>query len=66
VRTFKSEPWSAFAEVLRAAGYRACAEDPGPGATIGFDGDGQAIVLKRDARSAADAVDAIRSHMKAG
>jgi hypothetical protein len=51
--------WGSFAFALQRAGYRPCREDPGPGASVGFDDGGQVIILKRDARSAAETTDAL-------
>jgi hypothetical protein len=51
--------WSPFADALGQAGWQPCRDDPGPGAAIAFDGRGQAIVIKRDARNATELVDAL-------
>lgn len=58
-RKTKTEAWAPFAAALQQAGYQSCADDPGPGAAVGFDGNGHAVVLRRDARSAAETVDAL-------
>jgi hypothetical protein len=55
----KTVAWGPFAATLRRAGYQPCEAEPGPGAAVGFDGGGQAVVLKRDARSATEMVDAL-------
>jgi hypothetical protein len=54
-------PWSAFAEALRQAGYDPGTADPGPGAVVSFDVRGRAVVLRSDAKCAADTIEAIRS-----
>jgi hypothetical protein len=59
-------PWSEFAATLRAAGYRPGPMDPGPGAVVGFDHDGGAVVLARDTRSAAQTVGVIRERLALG
>jgi hypothetical protein len=58
-RRNKGVAWDAFASALLQAGYQSCGEDSGPGAAVGFDGGGEAVVLQRDARSAAETVDAL-------
>ena len=64
VRKTRAVAWGTFAAALRQADYESCGEDPGPGAAVGFDGDGQAVVLKRDAKSAAETVDALCSRLE--
>jgi hypothetical protein len=53
------QPWGPFADALQRTGYRPPEPDPGPGAVIGFDGAGRAVVLRRDVRSAVEIVDAL-------
>ena len=52
-------PWSTFANSLRQAGYPPCGDDAGPGAVVGFKPGGEMVILKRNAKSAAEMVDAI-------
>jgi len=53
-------PWEPFARSLQATGYTCLASDPGPGAVVGFEADGQAIVLATNARHPTDFVEPIR------
>jgi hypothetical protein len=64
VRKTRAVAWNTFAAALRQAGYQPCGEDPGTGGVVGFNGGGQAVVLKRDARSAAETVDALCSRLE--
>src|SRR5262245_7107794 len=64
VRKFRPVAWAAFETGLRQSGYQSCGEDPGAGAVVGFDGGGQAVVLKRDARSAEETVAALCSRLE--
>jgi hypothetical protein len=64
VRKTSAVAWGTFATALQQADFKPSGEDPGPGATVGFDRDGQAIVLKRDAKSAAETVDALCSRLE--
>ena len=59
----KSVAWDPFAAALQRAGYQSCGEDPGPGAAVGFDCGGQALILKRNARSPAETVEALCSRV---
>ena len=52
-------PWSTFANSLRQAGYPPCGDDAGPGAVVGFKPGGEMVILKRDAKTAVEMVDAI-------
>ena len=52
-------PWGTFANALRQAGYPRCGDDAGPGAIVGFKPGGETVILKRDARTAEEVVDAI-------
>lgn len=63
-RKTKAVAWGPFAAALQRTGYRPCLEDPGPGTAVGFDGGGQAVILKRDAKSAAETVDALRTRVR--
>jgi hypothetical protein len=51
--------WDTFVAGLRQAGYRPCADDPGPGAVVTFAADGEAVVCQRDATTAPQIVDAL-------
>ena len=64
VRKTSALTWDAFAAALKRADYRPCSEDPGPGATVGFDQGGQAIVLQRDAKSAVETVNVLCSRVE--
>ena len=64
VRRTTAVSWGTFAAALQQAGYQPCGEDSEPGAVVGFDGMGQAVVLKRDARNAAETVDVLCNRLK--
>ena len=52
-------PWRTFANSLRQAGYPPCGDDAGPGAVVGFKPGGETVILKRNAKTAAEMVEAI-------
>jgi hypothetical protein len=62
-RKAAAKAWIPFADALRRAGHKPCREDPGPGAAIAFDAAGGAIVIKCDAQSATETVDALCRHV---
>jgi hypothetical protein len=51
--------WPDFVSALADCGYAVTTADPGPGAVLGFDRDGQTIVLAQGVRSPAEYVDPI-------
>jgi hypothetical protein len=55
--------WAEFASDLQKCGYTP-GEDPGEGATFGFDESGKAIILSRDAHSPADYVSTVKGWLK--
>jgi len=64
VRNIRAAAWPTFAAALKQSGYQSCEKDPGAGAVVGFNGGGEAIVLKRDARSAEETVSALCSRLE--
>ena len=60
----KIAPWSTFANSLRQAGYPPCGDDAGPGAVVGFKPGGETVILKRNAKTAAEMVDAIARRLR--
>jgi hypothetical protein len=63
-RAISPYPWTDWAVMLAEAGYQP-ATDPGPGAVLTFDGDGQTVVLKQRATKPNQYIIPIHKHLKA-
>jgi hypothetical protein len=55
----KPAPWHEFASFLRGAGYAVALEDPGPGAVLVFDEEGNSSVIVTGAQTPSDYVNGI-------
>ncbi|MBW4718340.1 hypothetical protein [Saccharothrix obliqua] len=65
MRGYPNETWSDFAAALGEGTGFDLGPDPGPGAVVGFDDDGRAVVLTRAAAGPADYVAAVRAALPA-
>jgi hypothetical protein len=57
-------PWDDFVTLLHDAGYTLTTQEPGPGAVIGFDQSAQAVLFKRDLKTAESTVAALHEWVR--